>query len=68
MSVNFMDKEKGENIKRVGPERRWQDSGFGILVRVGIVWVRVLQDRCDQRTDSLSSIYRHSAVTDNDKF
>lgn len=53
MNVNFMDKEKGENIKRVVPEKRWQDFGFGILVRVGIVGVRVLQDRrCDQRTDS----------------
>lgn len=66
--MNFMDKEIGENIKRVGPEKRWQDSGFGILVRIRIFRVRVLQDRCDQRTDSLSSIYRHSAVIDNDKF
>jgi len=53
LNVNFMDKEKGENIKRVVPEKRWQDFGFGILVRVGIVGVRVLQDRrCNQRTDS----------------
>lgn len=26
-----MDKETSEDIKRVGPEMRWQDLGFGIL-------------------------------------
>lgn len=27
-----MDKEKSENVQRVGPEKSWQDFGFGILV------------------------------------
>lgn len=30
-SVDFMDKERSKDIKRVGPEKRWQDFGFGNL-------------------------------------
>lgn len=26
-----MDKERSKGIKRVGPENRWQDFGFGNL-------------------------------------
>lgn len=40
-----MDKEKSENVKRLGPERRWQDFGLGIQTGVGVVGVRVLEDR-----------------------
>lgn len=59
-----MDKERSKDIKRVGPEKRWQDFGFGNLrgweggAGGRIVGVRALEGmhwkdrRCGLRVDS----------------
>lgn len=50
LSVNFTDEEKSKDIKRVGSKKRWQDFGFGILVRRKDCWGQSTQRECTTKT------------------